>query len=132
MGSKNKKHIPAIGLLVCNSGASNSGALTGAAAIEVIREFPNVGIFSLPALANKAPRQLALIKKAPFLLIIDGCKNECSKKIAANLDISYDAYLNLEYDLEIKKLGPFTTLRYSHDDVERVKESIKNIIGKFS
>lgn len=130
MDSKNKKNMPAIGLLVCNSASSNSGALTGVAAIEMIKEFPNVGIFSLPALANKTPRQLALIKKAPFLLIIDGCKNECAKKIAENMDISYDAYLNLEFDLEIKKLGPFTTLQYSRDDVERVKESIRKIIGQ--
>lgn len=125
-----KKNIPDIGLLVCNSGASNSGTLTGAAAFEIIKDRADVGLFSLPALANKIPRQLVLIKRVPFLIIIDGCKNECAKKIAASRSVTYDSYLNLEHDLGIKKLGPFTTLQYSNDDVKRVKESIRNIIDR--
>lgn len=95
---------------------------------EIIKEKSNTGIFSLPALENKIPRQLALIKKIPLLIIVDGCKNECAKKIASTLSIPYKTYLNLEYDLGIKKLGPFTTIQYSRDDVERVKESIRQII----
>lgn len=123
-----KKNMPDIGLLVCNSGASNSGILTGAAALEIIKEKPEVGVFSLPALANKISRQIASIKKVALLIIVDGCKNECAKKIAENLDISYDAYLNLEYDLGIKKLGPFTSLQYSLEELKRVKKLIKNSI----
>ncbi|MEM2488145.1 MAG: hypothetical protein QXR44_06090 [Thermoproteota archaeon] len=48
---------PEIGLVVCNSGASNTGQLTGLVALEVVRKLGSdrVGICSLPALANKIP-----------------------------------------------------------------------------
>lgn len=124
---------PKVGLLACNSGASNSGTLTGISAIEIIKEFGSelVGICSLPSIVNQIPRQLSLVKKLPYLVVIDGCKNSCAKKIAEKLGLSYNAYLNLEQDLNIKKLGPFTTLHYSDDDVNKVKRAIEEIIKKF-
>jgi len=122
--------IPKIGLLVCNSGVSNTGTLTGIAALKIINEFEDVGIFSLPALVNKAKRQLNLIEKTQYIIIIDGCRNLCAKKIAEKLSISCDVYLNLEYDLKIKKLGPFTSLQYSDEEVNRVKTVIERIIVK--
>ena len=117
---------PKIGLVVCNSGASNTGHLTGLAALEVVRKLGSekVGICSLPALANKIPRQTMLIKKIEHLIVIDGCPNECARKILNALGIGYDKYLNLEYDLGIKKLGPFSTMDYSEEDVEKVSSAI--------
>jgi uncharacterized metal-binding protein len=118
--------IPKIGLIVCNSGASNTGHLTGLAALEVVKKFGSeeVGICSLPALANNIPRQTMLVKKIQHLIVIDGCRNECARKILDNLGIKYEKYLNLEYDLQINKLGPFTTLEYSKEDVEKVSSAI--------
>ncbi len=55
--------IPKIGLLVCGSDASNTGAITARVALEIIKENKNVGILSLPALANKIARQVAIAKK---------------------------------------------------------------------
>ncbi|MEM3659459.1 MAG: putative zinc-binding protein [Thermoproteota archaeon] len=117
---------PEIGLVVCNSGASNTGQLTGLAALEVVRKLGSdrVGICSLPALANKISRQVMLARKIGCLIVVDGCRNECSRKILDALGIKYDKYLNLEYDLGIKKLGPFTTMNYSEDDVEKVSSAI--------
>jgi uncharacterized metal-binding protein len=117
---------PKIGLVVCNSGASNTGYLTGLAALEVIKRLGSekVGICSLPALANNIPRQTMLVKKIEHLIVIDGCPNECSRKILNTLGIIYDKYLNLEYDLGIKKLGPFSTMNYSEEDVEKVSSAI--------
>ena len=117
---------PEIGLVVCNSGASNTGHLTGLAALEVVKRLggEKVGICSLPALANKIPRQTALVKKIEHLIVIDGCPNECAKKVLNALGIRYDKYLNLEYDLGIKKLGPFSTMGYSEEDVEKVTSAI--------
>jgi uncharacterized metal-binding protein len=117
---------PKIGLVVCNSGASNTGHLTGLAALEVIKRLGSekVGICSLPALANNIPRQIMLVKKIEHLIVIDGCRNECARKILSTLGIRYDKYLNLEYDLGIKKLGPFSTMNYSEDDVEKVSSAI--------
>ena len=117
---------PKIGLVVCNSGASNTGHLTGLAALEVVKRLGSekVGICSLPALANNIPRQTMLVKKIEHLIVIDGCRNECSRKILNTLGIKYDKYLNIEHDLGIKKLGPFSTMNYSEDDVEKVSSAI--------
>jgi uncharacterized metal-binding protein len=117
---------PEIGLVVCNSGASNTGQLTGLAALEVVRKLGSdkIGICSLPALANKIPRQVMLVKKIKRLIVVDGCRNECSRKILDTLGIKYDEYLNLENDLGIRKLGPFTTMNYSKEDVEKVSLAI--------
>jgi uncharacterized metal-binding protein len=117
---------PKIGLVACNSSASNTGHLTGLAALEVVKKFGSekVGICSLPALANNIPRQTILVKKIQHLIVIDGCRNECARKILNTLGIKYEKYLNLEYDLQIKKLGPFTTLEYSEEDVEKVSSAI--------
>ena len=57
-----------------------------------------------------------------------GCHNECAKKILDSLGIKYAGYLNLEYDLKIKKLGPFTTFKYSEEDVRHVSSAIRKKI----
>lgn|GEM_PF-634534 len=125
---------PEIGLVVCNSGASNTGLLTGLAALEVVRKLGSdkVGICSLPALANKIPRQVMLVKKIKRLIVVDGCRNECSRKILYTLGIKYDKYLNLEHDLGIEKLGPFTTMNYSKEDVEKVSSAVMKKYRKYS
>jgi uncharacterized metal-binding protein len=119
-------NLPKIGLLICNSGSSNSGNLTGIAALEVVRESDTgqLGICSLPALANEIPRQVLTVKNLEHLIIVDGCRNSCAKKVAEKLSLSFDGYVNLENDLKIKKLGPFSTLVYSQDQVNQVMEAI--------
>jgi uncharacterized metal-binding protein len=126
-------NTPRNGLVVCNSGASNTGYLTGLAAFEVVKKLGSekAGICSLPALANKIPRQIALVKEIEHLIVIDGCGNECSRKILNALGIRYEKYLNLDYDLGIKKIGPFSTMNYSEEDVEKVSSAIiKKILEK--
>jgi uncharacterized metal-binding protein len=95
--------------------------------MEIIREFSSdlVGICSLPALANEIPRQMLTVKNLEHLIVIDGCGNSCAKSLAKKLSLSYDGYVNLEDDLKIKKLGPFSTLHYSAEDVNQVMEAIK-------
>jgi uncharacterized metal-binding protein len=61
---------------------------------------------------NEALRRFTyLVKKIQHSIVIDGCRNECARKILNILGIKYEKYLNLEYDLQIKKLRPFTTLK---------------------
>ena len=124
--------IPKIGLLTCNSGSSNSGTLTGIVAMEVLKELSGdlVGICSLPALANEIPRQVLTVKDLKHLIIVDGCRNSCAMKVAKKLSLSHDAYVNLENDLKIDKLGPFSTLQYSNEDVNKIKEAIKAKISQ--
>ena len=124
--------IPKIGLLICNSGSSNSGTLTGIAGMEVVKELggDRVGICSLPALVHEIPKQMATVKNLKHLMVIDGCRNVCARKVAEKLSRSGDLYLNLEDDLHIGKLGPFTTLQVSAEDVQKVKEAILARIGQ--
>ena len=120
-------NIPKIGLLICNSGSSNSGTLTGIASMEVVKELggDRVGICSLPALVHEIPRQVATVKDLKHLMVIDGCRNACAKKVAEKLSLSKEVYLNLEDDLKIGKSGPFSTFQYSVEDVRKVKEAIR-------
>ena len=77
---------PKIGLVICNSGASNSGFITGLAATRVVAEFgEGVGICSLPAIANNILRQTALAKRLKHLIVVDGCHNKCASKILDRL-----------------------------------------------
>ena len=124
--------IPKIGLLICNSGSSNSGTLTGIASMEVVKDLggDRVGICSLPALANEIPRQVATVRNLKHVIVIDGCRNACARKVAEKLSLSSDLYLNLEDDLKIGKSGPFSTFQYSVEDVRRVKEAIQGRIGQ--
>jgi len=114
--------IPKIGLVTCNSGSSNSGYITGLAATRLLTEFgEDVGMCSLPAIANKVPRQIAVVKRIPHIIVVDGCHNRCASKILDQLGIHYDEYINLE-DLGIKKLGPFTAVKYDQEDLEKFTE----------
>lgn len=117
--------LPKVGLIACNSGASNTGTLTGKVAMEIVKEMGDkVGICSLPALANKVPRQTALVKRIPHLIVIDGCHNECAKRILSILGIDYDVYINLEKDLAIKKKGPFTSFDFIEEELEKTKSYV--------
>jgi len=60
-----------------------------------------------------------LIKRVSHIIVIDGCHNRCASKILDQLGKCYNTYVNLE-DLGIKKLGPFTTLKYSQESLEKV------------
>ncbi len=73
------------------------------------------------------------MKKIEHLIVVDGCHNKCASRILGQLGISYDAYINLE-DLGLKKLGPFTTLEYSEEELEKVYRAlaskIRELLGK--
>ena len=104
------------------------------AATRTLTEFgEDVGIYSLPAIANKIPRQMAMVKRIPLIIVIDGCHNRCASKILDQLGIHYDEYINLE-DLGIKKLGPFTAVKYDQDDLEKVyrvlTSRVKNLLNR--
>ena len=125
--------IPKIGLIICNSGASNSGHLTGLVAFEIIKKFGEgrVGICSLPALANGIPRQILLVKRIPHIVVIDGCRNECSRRILDRIEIGHERYINLENDFGYKKSGPFITFEYSENDVKKISSNVIKIIKPY-
>jgi uncharacterized metal-binding protein len=118
--------FPRVGLFACFSGGSNTGTLTGIAALEVVRRLGEeaVGICSLPAILNQVHRQSALVKKIEKLIVIDGCHNDCARHLLAKTDIAPSVYLNLESDLNISKQGPFSSLDFTDEEVNRVADAI--------
>lgn len=118
--------VPRVGLFVCFSGASNTGSLTGMAALEVVKRLGSaeVGICSLPALLNHVPRQTTLVRRIAHLMVIDGCHQSCASRLLADTGFTPELTLNLELDLGIQKQGPFTSLEFTTEDVERVADAI--------
>jgi uncharacterized metal-binding protein len=127
---KMKMALPEVGLFACFSGGSNSGSLTGMAALEVVRHLGSetVGICSLPAILNQVPRQSALVKQMKHLIVIDGCHNACAKLLLADKGIVPDVYLNLEENLLLTKQGPFSSLAFTDDEVKRVADAIVDAV----
>jgi uncharacterized metal-binding protein len=121
-----KATLPQVGLFACFSGGSNTGSLTGLAALEVVRRLggERVGICSLPALLNQVPRQSALVKKIGKIVVIDGCHNACARQLLAGVGIEPDVYLNLEEHLGIAKSGPFTSLEFTEQQVQAVADAL--------
>lgn len=118
--------LPRVGLVGCFSGGSNTGSLTEMAALEAIRRLGSdvVGICSLPALLNKVPRQSSLVKKIKRVVVVDGCHNGCAIQLLKSAGIKPVGYLNLERDLGLQKLGPFTSLEFTGQEVNKVAEAI--------
>ena len=120
-----------IGIIACASNASNTGSLTSRVALELAKMLgEKVGICSLPAIATNVPRQTNLVKSIPTLVVIDGCHNECAKKILDNVKINPSIYINLEYDLDFKKEGPFSTFNYKEDHVKSIVGYVLSKIKK--
>ncbi len=113
-------------ILPCGSVASNTGVIVTLATLEVVKSGKAVAL-SFPALIHEVKRQLKLAESFKHLIVVDGCKNKCAKKLAEHLRLMYEAYLNLA-DLEIKKLGPFSSNEYGEEDVKLVKKVLLDII----
>lgn len=130
MVTKQVPKLPRIGLFACFSGASNTGSLTGLAALEVVRRLGSetVGICSLPAILNQIPRQTALVKKIEKIVVVDGCHNGCALQLLANVGIRPEVYVNLEKDLNLRKLGPFTSLSTQREEIESIADALVQVI----
>ena len=130
MATKQVPKLPRVGLFACFSGGSNTGSLTGIAALEVVRRLGNetVGICSLPATLNQVPRQSALVERIEKLIVIDGCHNGCARQLLAEAGIVPSVYLNLETDLNFSKQGPFSSLAFTAEEVARVADAVVTAI----
>ena len=132
MDVQKKMALPKVGLFACFSGGSNTGSLTGMAALEVVRRLGNetVDICSLPAVLNQVPRQSALVQQIERLVVMDGCHNACARQLLAEVGIVPDVYLNLETDLHLSKLGPFSSLEFTDEEISRVVDAVLAAVGE--
>jgi len=115
-----------VAILPCGSVASNTGVTVTLATLEVVRG-RKAEALSFSALSNLVKRQLKIAEGTKRIIVVDGCKNSCDRKLADYLGLQYEAYLNLE-NLGIKKRGPFSSLEYAEDDVSLVKKVLIDII----
>ena len=131
MAAQQVPKLPRFGLFACFSGGSNTGSLTGMAALEVVRRLGSemVGICSLPALLSEVPRQSNLVKKIEKIIVVDGCHNACARRLLSGVGIEPAIYLNLEKDLGIAKNGPFTSLEFTNLEVQAVANALITLIG---
>jgi len=131
MATRQVPHLPRVGLFACSSGGSNTGSLTGLAALQVVRRLGSetIGICSLPALLNQVPRQSALVKRIKKLVVIDGCHNQCARQLLAEWGIVPGVYLNLETDLHFSKQGPCSSLAFAEEEDDRVADAIIAAMG---
>ena len=113
-------------ILPCGSIASNTGVAVTLATLEVVRS-GKAAALSFPALVHEVRRQIKLAEEFKHIIVVDGCKNECARKLAEYLGLIYEAYLNLA-DLGMKKLGPFSSAKCSDEDVKLVKKVLLDII----
>ena len=107
---------------------SSVGTLTGIAMLEAYRRLDKEknGLFCISAIAAGVPKHRKTTEKAATIIAIDGCYNRCAKKILEADGVIVDRYLNLLLDLDIPKIGPFKTLDYSQEDLEKaVNEIVK-------
>jgi len=132
MDAQKKMELPKVGLFACFSGGSNTGSLTGMAALEAVRRLGNetVGICSLPAILNEVPRQSAVVHQVEKLVVVDGCHNACARELLTDKGIVPDVYLNLEEDLHLTKQGPFSSLAFTDDEVKRVADAIVAAVNR--
>ena len=123
---KEKTSLPQVGLFACFSGGSNTGSLAGLAALEAVKRMGSdiVGVCSLPALLNEVPRQSALVKKIGAIIVIDGCHQTCASQLINTKGIIPTVTINIEKDLGIQKLGPFTSLSFTNDQLDIVVSAL--------
>ena len=113
-------------ILPCGSIASNTGVIVALATLEVVKS-GRAGALSFPSLANKVRRQFKIAENVRRIIVIDGCKNECARKLADNLGLQYEAYLNLA-ELGIEKRGPFSSLEFDKEQVKLVRNVLIDLI----
>jgi uncharacterized metal-binding protein len=125
-----KTALPKVGLFACFSGGSNTGSLTGIAALEVVRRLGSdeVGVCSLPAILSEVPRQSTLVRRIEKIVVIDGCHNACARRLLAGVGIEPAIYLNLEEDLGIAKRGPFSGPEFTDQEVQAVADALVTVI----
>ncbi|MGQ9546349.1 MAG: putative zinc-binding protein [Dehalococcoidia bacterium] len=129
---KKEEHVPENGIFCCFGCMSSVGTLTGVAMLEAYRRLDKEknGLFCTSAIAAGVPKHRKTVEQVRTIIVIDGCYNECTKKILENSGLKIDKYLNLLYDLKIPKIGPFKPFDYKEEDLERTVNEIVRLCGE--
>lgn len=129
VASAEEKKVPENALFCCFGCMSSVGTLTGVAMLEAYRRLDKdkKGLFCTSAIAAGVPKHRRTTERARRIIVIDGCYNQCAKKIVEKDGFTVDRYLNLLHDLKIPKIGPFKPFDYSQEDLEKTVNAIVEI-----
>jgi len=124
-----EEQTPENALFCCFGCMSSVGALTGIAMLEAYRGLDKEknGLFCTSAIAAGVPKHRKTTERAKRIIVIDGCYNQCAKKIIEREGFRVDRYLNLLKDLGIPKIGPFKPFDYREEDLKKAVNAIRTI-----
>jgi len=94
-------------LLVCFGGMSNTGYLTGLAAMEAVKRvgLRKAGIACLAGVPSETPSVMGRLKKARAIVTVDGCPTQCASKIATAAGLPVARSITLADDCQITKVS---------------------------
>ncbi|MDI6894554.1 MAG: putative zinc-binding protein [Bacillota bacterium] len=122
-------------IFVCFGGLSNTGYITALAGMEAVRRvgLKKAAIFCLAGLPVEVKMVLAKAKAAKKIITVDGCANNCAKKLVEAAGFPITRSITLAVDLGVKKVPlhrdldgePKDVMEYiSQEDVARTVEAI--------
>jgi len=122
-----EKSTPDNALFLCSGGMSNTGILTTKAGIRVLEELgeDKVGIYCLSALSAGVKMVLEKTSRTKNI-VVDGCPNECARKLVEWAGFTPDAVINVAKDLGVHKVP--SPSAHTDEDVEKVAEMIKRAL----
>ncbi|HIH70253.1 putative zinc-binding protein [Methermicoccus shengliensis] len=128
MTGEHERGIPDNALFLCFGGMSNTGMLTVKAGIRVLEELgeDRVGIYCLSALPAGVKMVLEKTSRTKNIVVVDGCPNECARKLVERAGFTPDAVINVAKDLGVHKVP--SPSAHTDEDVERVAEAIKRAL----
>jgi len=127
-------------LLVCFGGLSNTGYITALASMEVVRRvgLRKAAIFCLAGLPAGVKSVANRLEKAKRVITVDGCANNCARKLAESAGVPIDRSITLAVDLGVTKIpfhqhladNPDDPMRYvSKEDIDKTVEAILAALG---
>jgi len=92
-------------LFACSGGLSDAGIIAWLASLEVVKELGlrKVAIGCLAGLPTESPKILGMVQAAKRLIIVDGCPNECARKMVEAAGLKATRNIVLTRDLPMKK-----------------------------
>lgn len=122
-------------IFVCFGGLSNAGYITALAGMEAVRKagLKKAAIFCLAGLPVEVKMVLAKARAANKIITVDGCANNCAKKLVERAGLPITKAITLAVDLGVKKVPfhrdldgePEDVMEYvSGEDVARTVEAI--------
>lgn len=112
-------------ILVCG-GAANVGLIGYMAAVELTKE-GKARMCCITPVGAKIPYYVDIMKRAKKLVVVNGCQNQCARKVVEQVGIDID--YNLVVSDLIRKIPTFDIGR---EDIDIVKEKIEKMLNSDS